>query len=176
MRGREKKKKINKSPFTLLEILITLILLTTVGTLVSVQTFQLVKKHRFEKEVEDFFSVLQEAQLFAVIHNTEIFLELIKKGNSIAYQLTTDEPISPNLFSQKKKSFLAVKKVIVDGKKDPEIHFRVSSQGVIEPRGVISFHSEDGEMKEWVDLRGGLLLKHTRKEPRLRPLRAPQKI
>jgi len=165
----------SKRPFTLLEIMIALVILSIVGALTATQVKKLIDHHLFEKEVSLLFTQLQEAQILSATYQTDLALTLMKHGNTLAYRFSTDEPFSTYQFQQEPVELSQTSQVKFNDAKKTPLHFDIFSGGRIEPRGLLAFRqTTDPESRVlWIDLQHGALLKFSHKKPPLSKATVP---
>ncbi len=143
----------------MLEMMVALVIMSLIGSLVAVQTAKLIRVHRFEKEVADLFIAMQEAQVLAVTYETDITLSFKQQNGQFQYRLISDEPFAKALFNQKNVPLSSGTTLAFNKKKSPGYSFEIYSDGTIEPKGILSFSSEQGGMQIDLDLSGGSLMK-----------------
>jgi prepilin-type N-terminal cleavage/methylation domain-containing protein len=165
-------KRRARRAFTLLEIVIALALLSLIGTLVGVQTVQLLRTHRFASEIEQFFTSVREAQVLALNYTTDHAIDISLENGIVYYQITTDEPFSPQVLDQRKIACKQISQIFFDQRKEKKLHFAILSSGSIEPQGVLALCSE--QERRYIDLRGGTLVKCTATKPALNKLKIPE--
>ena len=154
-----------KRSFTLLEILIALMILSTIGAICSVQIKKLIDAHRFEQEVSTLFSALQEAQVLAATYQTDIALDIQSKKNQITYQFTTDEPFQQYPFNQKTIPLKHTAHATFQKAKTAQLHFDIYSGGRIEPCGILAFSGPNSKTL-WFDLQRSHLPKFAAYQPK----------
>lgn len=170
------KKTTTKKLFTLLEVMIALVILSLVGAFSITQIKTLVSSHRFEKQVFNLFSALQEAQILAATFQTDIALDFFKKGESFYYRFSTFEPFSKHQFNDQEIAMPHLAALKFKEKSDLSLHFDIYSEGRIEPRGILEFcRSEKDSKALWFDLQYGQLIKFTSKKPAKFTSNIPQK-
>src|SRR3990172_11564019 len=121
--------------FTLLELMIALMILTLIGALTSTQIKKLIDVHHFEQEASTLFTTLQDAQILSATYRTDLSLDLFLNNNTLAYQITTDEPFTPFQLKQEAVSLSHTARLQFNGKKATRLHFDIYSGGRIEPLG-----------------------------------------
>jgi type II secretory pathway pseudopilin PulG len=168
-------KMSNRRFFTLLELMIALMILTLIGALTSTQIKKLIDVHRFEQEVSTLFTTLQEAQILSATYRTDLSLDLTFSNNTLAYQITTDEPFTPFQLNQSPITLPHTARLQFNGKKATRLHFDIYSGGRIEPRGLLSLLQTTGEESKtlWIDLQHGSLLKLSHTKPPLSKTTVP---
>lgn len=86
-------KKVKKQPFTLLELLIVLTLLSLGAVLVGLKLKESYQEQRFLSEVDQLTSHLQMAQDLMLIMDTDVHFYLIKDQESVYYSLKVAKPL-----------------------------------------------------------------------------------
>lgn len=159
----------NKRFFTLLELMIALMILTLIGALTTSQIKKLIDVHRFEQEASILFTTLQEAQILSATYRTDLSLDLSFSNNTLAYQITTDEPFTDFQLNQGIIPLPHTARLQFNGKKATRLHFDIYSGGRIEPRGLLSLLQTTDEASKaiWIDLQHGSLLKLSHTKPPL---------
>ncbi len=135
------RKKRNKRPFTLLEIMIAITLLTLAagGTLWKIHS--VLKKKRFQTDVALFQSQILAAHQMAFAAQADWEGILQKKGNRWIFKAyCTDPPHSRSL----PKSTLQFEKVQLGGEAQSDLHLIFFSTSEIRPQGLITLEN-DGE-------------------------------
>jgi prepilin-type N-terminal cleavage/methylation domain-containing protein len=146
--------------FTLLEIMVVLTILSLIGTVVSWNIKKSIDHHRFQSEISDLLIAWQSAQALAVTYKTDFALEFYMQNHHFYYRFSTDEPLSPTIFSQAPVLLKHTHQLTVDKKKLENQRFEIYSTGCVEPQGVIRFSSSE-EMAFAIDLNKPGLLKLT---------------
>jgi type II secretory pathway pseudopilin PulG len=161
-------------PFTLLEMVIAILILSLIGTFSAIHIKGLIDSHRFESEVSHLFIALQEAQLLAATYQTDIDFDLYKEKEKFYYRFSTDEPLTTRQLNQEKKSLTHSAAIRFKEKKITKLHFNIFS-GCIEPRGVLTFFQtlEEDSKTLWLDLQYGGLLKFSYRKPPLAKQQIP---
>jgi len=78
--------------FTLLEVFITLTLLTTIGVLFSHRGIQLLNHYRFENKMAALASEISLARVYATTHNTALDLQLTTTLTPTSTEFTPNLP------------------------------------------------------------------------------------
>jgi prepilin-type N-terminal cleavage/methylation domain-containing protein len=156
-----------KRAFTLLEMMIALVILGLIGSVTAIQVKKLIDNYRFEAEISSLFIALQEAQILSSTYQSDFALDITSDHGVFAYRFTTDEPLSPHLFSQQKFSLAHTAYLKFNGARMSSLHFDIFSGGRIEPRGRLCFSSSKDEegRRLWLDLQHGVLVKFLPIEP-----------
>ncbi len=149
-------------PFTLLEIMICLLILSVAAGAIGMRIADALSTHRFHLAVSDFTSQLKELQLLAMTHRADMELRLFKDKEEWKYQnksepsLKVGSSAAPFLLSGSQMVFL-------DGKTFTELPLQIYSSGRIEPHGVLEFQTETEKI--WVDMREPLHIKICNRYP-----------
>lgn len=143
----------------MLEMMVALVIMSLIGTLVAVQTTKLVRVHRFEKEISDLFIAVQEAQVLAVTYQTDISMDFTRQKEQLRYRLSSDEPFAKPIFDQKSIPLSSGTALAFNKKKSNGCHFEIYSDGNIEPKGILSFSSNQVGTKIDIDFQCGTLMK-----------------
>lgn len=154
--------------FTILEVLISLAILALVGSVVGVQIIGLIQKSRFDKEMTGLSSALQEAQFFSSTYRTDIQFDLFEEKGEFYFQLSTDEPLSEALLSQKKHPLSLVKKVLQNGALQKKIRLTLYAGGRMSPPCILTFFSSFDPKEEngiYLDITRAYLIKLSRETP-----------
>jgi prepilin-type N-terminal cleavage/methylation domain-containing protein len=159
-------KKWHNKPFTLLEIMLALVILSLIASFSAIHIKKLIDDHVFEREVSELYIRLQEAQLLALTYQTDIALDFYVKNGKLHYKFTTNEPFKPSIkFDQVEKKIHAAL-IQFNGKKIVPLHFDLFS-GRLEPRGILTFFQtkEQEGKKLWFDLQYGHLIHFAYSKP-----------
>ena len=150
-------------------------LLSLMGTLVSIQAAKLIRAYRFDQEVGQFFTALQEAQALAVTYATDHTLDIAYEQGAFYYQISTDEPFSSHILNQKKIPLKGVRQILFNGRKQKKLHFDIIPSGSVEPRGILLLRAEEDTQKRFLDLQGGVLIKCSASVPARQNQKIPEK-
>ena len=121
-------------PFTLIEIMIAIAILSVIAVFSAVQIKNLIDVHRFESGTSHLFRQLQEAQTLSSSYQTDIALDIYRKDGQIFYQFSTDEPFKPFMQISRGENKINAALLQFNGKKTHQLHFDLYS-GRLEPRG-----------------------------------------
>jgi prepilin-type N-terminal cleavage/methylation domain-containing protein len=157
------KKMKPKRGFTLLELCVALSILLLVAGVVGWQVKGAVERHGFESSVDRFVLQLREMQSLALSYQSDMEVELSQIGQKITYHNSSDEPLK--IIDRTCVHLKDVSKFLFNGKKRDALKFRISSNGSIEPSGVLHFHHKGANL--YVDLSTPLLVKVTSEPPKL---------
>jgi prepilin-type N-terminal cleavage/methylation domain-containing protein len=156
----------NPRPFTLIEIMIAIAILSVIAVFSAVQIKNLIEVHRFESGASHLFRQLQDAQTLSSGYQTDIALDIYRKDGQICYRFSTDEPFKPFMQLPRGENKFSAALIQFNGRKTEQLHFDLYS-GRLEPRGVLAIlrtNEEDGQ-KLWLDLQYGHLIKMARAKP-----------
>ncbi|MCL6756603.1 MULTISPECIES: hypothetical protein [Candidatus Rhabdochlamydia] len=129
------------------------------------QIFRMISDYRFNNQVANCFSSLQNVQSLALIYQTDLSFEIFLENDTYYYRIHSDEPFPPSILNQKKKHALSAVKVckynkeLIKNKK-----WEISSKGLIYPRGLIYFAKRE-KRELWIDLQKGFLINCTKEQP-----------
>ena len=167
----------SKRSFTLLEMMVVLMILSTVGSLTAIYIKKLVDAHRFENEVSELFIAIQEAQVLSATFQTDLALDFVKKKEGFYYRISSDEPFFAKQLNQAEFPLSHTVSLHFKNKKAKKLHFDIFSGGRIEPAGILSFrHTQEEEAKElWFDFQSSHLLKFSYRKPSPAKLHIPAK-
>jgi type II secretory pathway pseudopilin PulG len=170
-----KKMRTNRS-FTLLEIAIVLILLGFIGTLTAIQIKKLLDTHRFEREISQLYTALQEAQILSAVYQTDIAIDFFRKQETWYYCFSTDEPFPPQRLNQQTIALGKTARLCFNDSLASSCHFDVYS-GRIEPYGILRFQQTPEETSRtlFFDMQYGFLLKQSYTKPQLLKSTLPAK-
>jgi hypothetical protein len=105
-----------KKPFTLLELLISLTILSLVGSLFAVKGKKLLDDYGFQQDVTKMQDILRLAKEYACCHQTDVEVVFFKSQNKYFIELKTDEPLfKQNPFFLKKYKFSKITSIDVEG-------------------------------------------------------------
>jgi type II secretory pathway pseudopilin PulG len=140
MINRVKTRRI-KSPFTLLEIVVCLAILTLVSGVIGIKIKQATDRHRFESSFNQLVYELKKIQMLALGYRSEFGLEVQACGGEYQYAFFTDEPH----FTGKLTSHtLEYATGLSFNNRDVEtITFTLLADGRILPEGKLAFHYRD---------------------------------
>ena len=156
---------MTRRAFTLLEIMIALVILGVIGSVVAVQVKKMIDTHTFESEVTGLFISLQEAQVLSATYQTDLVLDIEKAGGKFSYKISTDEPFSTAMVSEKPMKLSRVSSVKFNEASPARLHLDIYSGGRVEPRGTLAFYHNEKVL--WLDLQRGHLIKFCHQKPKL---------
>ena len=141
-------KKINNAkvirPFTLLEIVISLGLLTLIASVCGWGIHGLVAEYQYRKGYTLLLSDLKKSHLIALANQTDLELRFWKEGTKVIYQFRTDDPIA--CFVHKPLSLPGIEKINREKKEVQALSIPLYSTGRIgESPTQISFFKKNGE-------------------------------
>jgi prepilin-type N-terminal cleavage/methylation domain-containing protein len=156
----------NKQAFTLLEMMIALTILVLIASFTGVHIKRLIDTHRFESQIGDLFTSLQEVQVLSAAYQTDFALEIKQEKGQFFYRFLTDEPLPEKKFSQKEVPLLAGTQVKFKEKNISHLVLDIYG-GRIEPLGFLSFLQSKEEKAKglYIDLRCGNLIKFSSTKP-----------
>lgn len=159
------KNPIDRKSFTLLEVMVAICVFSLISSLSGWQIFRMVSEYRFNNQVADCFSSLQNAQALALIYQTDLSFEIFLENGTYYYRIHSDEPFPPSILNQAKKHPLSAIKVCKYNKEHiKNKKWEIASNGLICPRGVIYFARQENK-KLWIDLQKGFLINCTKDKP-----------
>ena len=157
---------LRKSPFTLLEVAIVLMIVGLIASVTGVQIKKMLDHHHFETEVSLLFTRLQEAQVLSAAYQTDLAFDLYVKEGKPVYRISTDEPFSKEILIQEPIPLLYTREVRFQKDKTQKLHFDIYAGGRIEPKGILGFHQAgEQEKKLWLDLQCSHLMKLSHRLP-----------
>ncbi len=159
MKSRRKRK--NKSAFTLIEITLCLVLLGLISAVLAWQIKDMIDVHRFQKQIDLLLTDMRKVQTLALTYQTDFDIRIFKKNERFFYTVSTDEPIK-NLPTKKPRALAGVLNLTFNNCELNNLDFHVYSNGRIEPLGVVGFlPKQTSEEMEglWVDLRTPIQIK-----------------
>ncbi len=155
----------SKRYFTLLEIMLCLVLITLVGSLVSIKLYSLVNHHRFSHSVERLYTLIKETQALALTHQCDFEWEIKKVKEQFLFQCKTGNPQNfPELLQEEVLS--CTSKIQWDSTNTNLVKLHVFPDGRIEPKGLLSLHTKEDTQILWIDLKRPLLVKISNKKPK----------
>lgn len=149
-------------PFTLLEIMICLFILSVAAGAIGMRIVEALSTHRFHLAVGEFTSQVKELQLLAMTHQTDMELHIFKEKGEWKYQ----NKVEPSLKIGARTapaSLNGTSVIKLEGKTFAALPFTLYTTGRIEPKGVLEFQGDDE--KVWVDLREPLHIKICKEYP-----------
>ena len=155
----------NRRSFTLLEVMVAICIFSMIASVSGWQLFRMISEHRFNNQVADCFSSLQNAQSLALIYQTDLSFEIFLEKDVYYYKISSPEPFPPSILNQEKKYSLSAvevctyKKELIKNKK-----WEIFPNGRISPRGLIYF-SKKKKKGIWIDLQKGFLINCTKERP-----------
>jgi len=145
-----------KRSITLLEMMITVAILATVGSIIGIRINKAVENHRFEEGVQMLQKQIDYCQRMAMIHNVDLFLILKSSDKGMTYQVLSQEETSNYLEMQKAKSLSSIflqtqeeVKILFSsrGSVFPEMQFEVISSDKQKHKSFV-FHQVFSERKD----------------------------
>ena len=105
-----------KKPFTLLELLICLTVLSLIGSLFAVKGKKLFDQYAFKQEVSKVRDILQLAKEYAFCYQSDVEVVFSKNTNHFFIEIRTDEPLlKKESFFIKKYRLAKVSSIDLDG-------------------------------------------------------------
>jgi type II secretory pathway pseudopilin PulG len=134
----------SRRPFTLLELFISISILSLVGGLLLFPIKSVIKEHQFQESSKKVRLLFRELQAFALNYQSDMELELYKKGDIFYCSPMTDEPLA----FLKPVVLDGVSQITFNGKalKKP-LRFKVFASGRILPEGELLFSQEKSFVK-----------------------------
>lgn len=141
-----------KHPFTLLELLLCLAILSIVGGVVGWHVKGLLDHHQLHNTAHRLIIQLRELQSLALNYQTELEMELLQTPQGIAYRCRTDEPLkgfNQSLVPLNDRCHMVEKRLLL----------KVFPSGRIEPAGEIKITQGNAAKKVVIDLSKPLQIK-----------------
>lgn len=154
--------RVAARPFTLLEIMICLLILSVAAGAIGMRIVDALSTHRFHLAVGEFTSQVKELQLLAMTHRADMELHLFKDQGEWKYQ-NKSEPSLKVGSSAAPFSLSGSRAILLNGKTLTALPLQIYSSGRIEPTGVLEFQAD--EEKIWVDVREPLHIKICNRYP-----------
>lgn len=155
----------DRKSFTLLEVMVAICIFSMIASISGWQIFRMISEYRFNNQVTDCFTSLQNAQSLALIYRTSLSFEIFLENQTYYYRIHSDEPFLPSILNQEKIYTLSAVKICKHNKdyiKNKK--WEIAPNGLICPRGYIYFAKQ--EKKElWIDLQKGFLIKCAKEKP-----------
>lgn len=151
----------SKSAFTLLELCVALSILLLVAGVVGWQVKGAIERHGFESSVDRFVLQLREMQCLALSYQSDMEVELSQIDRKITYHNSSEEPLK--IIDRTRVHLKDVSKFLFNGKRKDALKFRISSNGYIEPSGILHFNHKGANL--YVDLSTPLLVKVSSEPP-----------
>jgi Tfp pilus assembly protein FimT len=125
-------KKTIKRPFTLLEIMLCITVLTIISGMIGFKIKEAVERQQFLSQISDLSAEIRRLQGFALSYGSTFGIRIHQREGKFCYSLISDEPLD---FITKTKSFSlnGVNSMIVNKKELKEFSFDVLPSGKIEP-------------------------------------------
>lgn len=136
--------RMNKLPFTLLELLICFFLITLAGSFLGVKGYALFQKTKDEGKVKKILGVLKENREFAFLHGEDRVLHLIQDEKGISC-FTGFEG------GKRKKIFFEGLRFSFNHDLLDELEIKFYASGPFSPSGKLRFYTSKKELAE-VDL------------------------
>jgi type II secretory pathway pseudopilin PulG len=146
--------------FTILEIVIVLMLVGMVATLGIGSLKSLLEKHRFQSEVDQFKTMLQELQIEALALHSDMEIHLTKNEKGWAIRSETAESILRSETIKMKE----VEEITFNDKQSRSFHLNIFSTGRIDPPALIELKGSKETF--WIDLREPIQIKCSQERPK----------
>ena len=156
---RNQKLKQRSRPFTLLEIVIVLALISMIGGVASYSLSDLLAKHRAAAQVDELKELMQELQIEALALKSDMELSFTLDKQVCRLRSKTAEKILRDRTVELK----GVRQLTFDKRAAGKIDLRIISTGRFEPQGVIGIERNNGSL--WIDVRQPLAIKFSDKCP-----------
>lgn len=132
----------NKHPFTLLEIMLCIAVLTIISGMVGFKIKEAVERQQFLSQISDLSAEIRRLQGFALSYGSTFGIKIYQREGKFCYSLTSDEPLD---FISKAKSFSlnGVNSMIVNKKELKEFSFDILPSGRIEPAAKLSMQQKE---------------------------------
>jgi prepilin-type N-terminal cleavage/methylation domain-containing protein len=155
----------DRKSFTLLEVMVAICIFSMMASISGWQIFRMISDYRFNNQVTDCLSSLQNAQSLALVYQTDLSFEIFLENDSYYYRIHSHEPFPPSILNKEKKYSLSAVEVctynkeIITNKK-----WEIFSNGLIYPRGRIYFAKQE-KKGLWIDLQKGFLINCVKEKP-----------
>ena len=155
----------DRKSFTLLEVMVAVCVFSMIASISGWQIFRMILEYRFNNQVADCLSSLQNAQSLALIYRTDLSFEIFLENDIYYYRVHSHEPFPSSILNQEKKYSLSAVEVckynkeLIKNKK-----WEIFSNGRIYPRGLIYFAKQE-KKGLWIDLQKGFLINCVKEKP-----------
>lgn len=147
--------------------MIVLVILGLLASVTGVAIKKLIDANRFETEVAQVFTQLQEAQVLSACYQTDLALDFFQRKGKFFYRFSTAEPLSKEKINQAPVELGLTQSLKFKDSKVKTLHFDIYSGGRIEPRGILKFIQDPNNEKAlWIDLQRGQLIAFAHRCPK----------
>lgn len=142
------KKIVEKRFFTLLEIIVTIVIISIASTAVGVKITHLVSKHRFESSCRRFIGKIAFAKQMALTNQSDVFLTISQENENVVLMIDFASGHLEKPFVKETLPRLSVE--LQESKNDSKkISFSINcfSSGYLFPKGNVRLFTRDGKEK-----------------------------
>ncbi|KPK33125.1 MAG: hypothetical protein AMS24_02080 [Chlamydiae bacterium SM23_39] len=149
-----KRKKINIKPFTLIEILISISILSMVSFIVGIKIEKCISKYRFERNYSKILRKFLFIKDISISNQCDLEIELKQKKRNllITIGIDSDTGLFPNKKREKEKFSNLYFKFIGKKKIENFVKLFFSSTGNFYPKGKIILYNEKKKLFKEIDL------------------------
>lgn len=137
-------KKKGRQSFTLLEIIISIAILSVAAVVISWEMKGVLSANHFQKNIDWLVTDLKKAQILALSDRVDIELKIKKIGDTYSYQLHSDDPIP--FFEKKPMKLKGIESIFQKDKSLSSYVFTIYSSGRITPSDPIILAGKDREV------------------------------
>lgn len=148
MKKQQMRKDCHKIYFTLLEIIVTIALVTICFSVIGINVSEALYKHNYEtcvKKMERYFDFCGK---MAFSNQADVYLKLSQKGQDIYYEMGTDENMGFFENMKTTKDCFRDARFLFNDKKAINLEIVFSSTGEVLPKGNITFLDKKNKIKQ----------------------------
>jgi prepilin-type N-terminal cleavage/methylation domain-containing protein len=142
------KKTVGKRFFTLLEIIVTIVIISIASTAVGVKITHLVSKHRFESSCRRVIGKIAFAKQMALTNQCDVFLTVSQDKENVVLMIdfASNHLEKPFIKEMLPRLFAELRESKNDFKKNSFI-INCFSSGYLSPKGNVRLFTRDGKEK-----------------------------
>jgi hypothetical protein len=137
-----------KKSFTLLEIIITISLLTTCFSVIGIKINSALYSHKFKNNIKRIDDCFDFCKKMAKSNGADIYLKLFQKNMKIYIEIGTDQTMGFFEKGKKSKDQFDDMSFLFDDKNQDEMEIIFSSTGEVFPKGKFIFSDKKNKFKE----------------------------
>jgi len=133
------KKTITKKYFTLLEVMVTIALLSICFSIVGIKIHEALYSHKYKNNIKTIESYFIFCRKMALSNQADIYLNFKQENEKIYCEMGTDEKVGFFKNTKKTKDIFDNMHFLFNDKKAETLEIVFSSSGEIFPKGVFKF-------------------------------------
>ena len=154
--------------FSLLEVMLSLAIITLITSLLGVRLLSLIADHRVKLSSQTLLDRMKELQVLSISHSMDSHIEITEKKGEVFFTCFNEaDLVRGPLFST--HCLKGVKGICVNEDKKKHFKIQIFSDGRISPSCLLGFYTSKEDPKIWLDLRRSFLLSRHMEKPKELP-------